>query len=89
MKDHIKMKRRNGAILTWPCKLYIPVPLSTKNKFEYRSRLYRMSQAELGAVVVMHYLEEPVRIAQAVRRYKQVERELRQEYMARRVRGQE
>ena len=56
MEQYVRHKRKNGNVHTWPTKLYIPVPLATKNKFTTCARLNRLSQAELGALIVMHYL---------------------------------
>lgn len=70
MRDYVRYKRRNGSIYTWPTRLYIPVPLSVKNRFATCARLNKMSQAEFGAVVVMKVLEHQQLIADAIHEYK-------------------
>ena len=80
-KFYIRAKRQNQNLFLWPCQFRIPVPLSTKNAFEKKSRKYRMSQAELGAVVIMHYLEQPALLAQAVRVYRNEKRAERKRYL--------
>lgn len=56
MEDYFRYKRKNRAIYSWSEKLYIPVLLATKNEFARIARENRMSQAEFGALIVMHYL---------------------------------
>ena len=80
-KFYIRAKRQNQNLFLWPCQLRIPVPLNTKNAFEKKSRKYRMSQAELGAVVIMHYLEQPALLVQAVRVYRKEQRAQRKLYL--------
>ena len=79
MKDYVHYKRKNRSIYAWNSKLYTPVTLETKNQFDAIARRYRMSQAELGAVIVMHYLKNRVLSAVSVREYKTATREARKE----------
>lgn len=84
MEDYIKYKRRNRAIYSWPCKLYVPVTLRTKNQFAEMARRERFSQAELGAVIVMHYLAFPTLADHAIDVYrKAVEAKRREEFKRR------
>ena len=70
MDEYINQKRRDRSICEWPCKLYIPVPLTVKNQFAADARMYRMSQAELGAVLVMHYQDNRKILTNAVQEYR-------------------
>ena len=70
MEEYVKLKRRNGSIYDWPSKLYIPVPSAVKKQFSADSRMYRMSQAELGAVIVMHYQDNRKVLTRAVQEYR-------------------
>lgn len=81
MEEYVKLKRRNGSIYDWPSKLYIPVPSAVKKQFSADSRMYRMSQAELGAVIVMHYLMNMHLSAAAVAEYKRTKEKERTEYL--------
>jgi hypothetical protein len=79
MEEYVRYKRKNGSIYSWPTKLYIPVPLSTKNEFARLARLNQLSQAELGALVVMHYLAHLEWMVKAIEEYKATEDKLRQD----------
>ena len=79
MEDYVRHRRKNGNIYSWPSKLYIPVPLGTKNEFAKVARINRMSQAELGAVIVMHYLVHLEWLTKAIEQYKATQEELRAE----------
>ena len=81
MDQYIRHKRKNGNVFNWPTKLYIPVPLETKNRFTTCARLNRLSQAELGAVIVMHYLMNMHLSAAAVAEYKRTKEKERTEYL--------
>lgn len=81
MKDYIRHKRKNASIYLWSHKLYIPVPLGTKKEFAEVARLNRLSQAELGAVIVMHYLANMELLKLAIEEYRRMEAELRSEYL--------
>lgn len=73
-RSYVRHKRKNGDIFSWQCKLYIPVPLNVKNRFTEKARMYRMSQAELGAVAIMHYISQPRELTKAIREYKRAQR---------------
>lgn len=73
MDQYIRYKRKNRSIYQWDEKLYVPVTLSTKNEFTRAARLNCCSQAELGAVVVMHYLANPELLAKAIAAYREAE----------------
>ncbi len=81
MEEYIKHKRTNASIYLWGNKLYIPVPLGTKNEFTKVARLNGLSQAELGAVIVMHYLANRALLMMAIEEYKKTEAKLRSEYL--------
>ena len=73
MDEFIKYKRKNGSIWSWQHKLYIPITLSTKNCFARNARVNRMSQAEFGAVIVMHYLANEDLLTNAIAEYRAAE----------------
>jgi len=81
VKDYIRNKRKNGRVHTWPTKLYIPVPLATKNQFVACARANNLSQAELGAVIVMHYLMNLHLATAAIAEYERTAEEERSEYL--------
>ena len=81
MDDLVRHKRKQQAIWKWRCKLYIPLPLSAKNQFTAQARSNAMSQAELGAVVVFHYLGDSGLLDQAIKDYRQAEKRLEQEFL--------
>ena len=81
MMNYVKFKRKNGNVFEWPTKLYIPVPLITKNSFVKIADLNGMSQAELGAVVVMHYLQNLKLFKAAIDEYRAAQDEERTEYI--------
>jgi len=83
MNEYARYKRKNGSVFAWPTKLYIPVPLSVKNRFATCARLNKLSQAEFGAVVVMYFLDNQHLVADAIREYKLVQLAERQGYMER------
>lgn len=70
-KTYIRNKRKNARIYSWPCKLYVPVTLKIKNRFAEVARMKHLSQAELGAVVVMHYLEHQALMVEAIDAYQE------------------
>lgn len=45
-------RRRGQRLWQWGEKLYIPVRLALKNRFRSLAREHRMSQAELGLILV-------------------------------------
>ena len=79
MKDYVRHRRKNASIYTWECKLYIPVPLSTKVKVETLARENCMSQAELGAVVVMHYVDHVDMMSSAIEEYRKAKSDVHKE----------
>ena len=81
MEDYIRHKRKDASIYLWSHKLYIPVLVGTKREFAEVARLNRLSQAELGAVIVMHYLANMELLKLAIEEYKRTEAELRSEYL--------
>lgn len=70
-ENYIRYKRKSRQVYYWPCKLYVPVTLKVKNRFAEVARRELLSQAELGAVVVMHYLEHQALLLEAIHAYRQ------------------
>ena len=57
--------------------------LSTKNAFMRHARLNMMSQAEFGAVVVMHYLDNVHLLDDAIAKYRAAEKAASDDWRAR------
>lgn len=87
MDNFIKYKRKNGNLDKWAYKLYVPVMLKTNNQVANLARKYRMSKAELSAVIIMHYLDNPRLSLQAIRTYRTRKRELRRQFLQNRSNG--
>lgn len=83
LRGYVRAKRMNNALHRWSEKLYIPVTLSTKNKFTSLAARYRMSQAELGAVIIGQFLDNKSMSLAAIRAYRTERREIRKELHAR------
>ena len=83
MEEYIRHKRRNQRIKTWVNKIYIPIPLSTKNQFAKMAREERFSQAELGAIIIMHFLEVPTLLYSAIDKYRKCQHKERLEELGR------
>ena len=59
-------KRPRGGFWAWTERIYIPCPLRIKNEFSRIARENRMSQAELGTVLVTLAIESPWMIEGAI-----------------------
>lgn len=81
MEEFIRHKRSNRGVWKWHCKLYIPVPLSLKNRVVDQARANGMSQAEFGAVLISHCLDNAELLASAVKEYKALDEQLQQEFI--------
>lgn len=79
MEEYVRYKRKNGNVYSWGAKLYTPVTKRVKKQFDAIAKRYRLSQAELGAVIVMHYLSNRVLTVLAVREYRNTKRRVHQE----------
>lgn len=80
MDEYIRYKRKNRRIYGWASKLYVPVTLKTKNEFVRAARVNQFSQAELGAIVVMHYLEHQDMLSAAIAAYRAAESKFQRDH---------
>ncbi len=76
MKELVRFRRRNAEIWRMRDRIQFPVLSEVKNQFVTASRMHCLSQAELGSVVVMHYLANQVLCSDAVTEYQQAKAEL-------------
>ena len=76
MKEFIRHKRKNQQIFRMRQKVAFPVTDATKNELVRQARLHCFSQAELGSVILMHYLQNKEALAAAITEYQQTKAEL-------------
>lgn len=64
------MRRRGQRIWSYEYKVYIPCPGATKCDFARVSRENRMTQAELGLVIIQRAMNEPEWLLQTIGDYR-------------------
>lgn len=67
------VRRIGHNVWAWPDKIYIPCPVRVKNRFRVQALESRMSQAELGLVIIDAAMNQPRWLDRVIRNYFETE----------------